>query len=171
MQLNGIQRQQVHDALLSAFPNENDIKRLVSFGLNENLSAITGNGVLSDVVFNVINWSEAHDRINDLLDAAVRTNPDNSKLRNLTDQLSTGANDFKIDANIVIKRQSIDVVALRQQMIGSFDLEEFRDLCFDLGVDFDNLRGEGKAAKVRELITYLQRRDDLDRLIAAISRQ
>jgi hypothetical protein len=33
-----------------------------------------------------------------------------------------------------------------------FDLEEFRTLCFDLGIDFDNLRGEGKEAKARELV-------------------
>jgi hypothetical protein len=47
-----------------------------------------------------------------------------------------------------------------------FDLEELRTLCFDLGVDYDSLRGEGKAAKARELIAYMQRRGQLDRLIA-----
>jgi hypothetical protein len=42
---------------------------------------------------------------------------------------------------------------------------------FDLGVDFDSLRGEGKPAKARELAAYLQHRRELDHLIAAIRRE
>jgi Effector-associated domain 7/Domain of unknown function (DUF4062) len=49
-----------------------------------------------------------------------------------------------------------------------FDLEELKTLCFKLGVDFDSLRGEGKAAKARELVMYLQRRGQLERLIAEL---
>lgn len=45
-----------------------------------------------------------------------------------------------------------------------FDFEELRTLCFDLDVDFDELRGEGKAGRARELILYLQRRDKLTKL-------
>jgi len=33
-----------------------------------------------------------------------------------------------------------------------FDAEELRTLCADLCVDYDNLQGEGKAAKARELV-------------------
>lgn len=51
-----------------------------------------------------------------------------------------------------------------------FDLEEFRMLCFTLGVDFDNLRGEGKSAKARELVVYMERRGQLDKLVAEIRR-
>jgi CheY-like chemotaxis protein len=58
--------------------------------------------------------------------------------------------------------------ALRLILILHFDLEELRTLCFDLRVDFDGLRGEGKLAKARELIQYLQRRGQLDRLIAEL---
>jgi hypothetical protein len=39
-----------------------------------------------------------------------------------------------------------------------FDLEELRTLCWILDVDYDSLRGEGKAAKARELIRYAQNR-------------
>jgi tetratricopeptide (TPR) repeat protein len=35
--------------------------------------------------------------------------------------------------------------------------EELRDLCFDLGVKYDDLPGEGAAAKARELVDYLER--------------
>jgi hypothetical protein len=46
---------------------------------------------------------------------------------------------------------------LRKLLIASFDLEGLRNLCTDLNVDYDNLRGEGKEAKARELIAYFQR--------------
>ena len=37
-----------------------------------------------------------------------------------------------------------------------FDDEELHTLCFDIGVDYDGLKGAGKAAKARELITYIE---------------
>ena len=40
-----------------------------------------------------------------------------------------------------------------------FDDEELHTLCFDIGVDYDGLKGAGKAAKARELITYIDRRN------------
>jgi predicted transcriptional regulator len=49
-----------------------------------------------------------------------------------------------------------------------FDLEELRTLCFELGVDFDDLRGEGKSAKARELILRMQRRQQVEKLIKKI---
>jgi len=60
---------------------------------------------------------------------------------------------------------------LRQVLAEHFDLEELHTLCFDLGVDYDRLGGEGKEAKARELVAYLQRRGQLERLIAAIQRE
>ena len=61
--------------------------------------------------------------------------------------------------------------ALREAIDKHFNLEELRTLCDDIGVDFDNLGGEGKEAKARELIAYLERRGELERLIDAIRRQ
>jgi hypothetical protein len=40
-----------------------------------------------------------------------------------------------------------------------FNLEELRALCFDLGLDYDELRGEVKSAKARELITVMLRQN------------
>lgn len=58
------------------------------------------------------------------------------------------------------------VSALREILVESLNLEEFRTLCYDLSIDYDELPGESKTAKCRELIAYLQRRDQLDTLIA-----
>ncbi|MGQ9733337.1 MAG: hypothetical protein ACUVX8_18930 [Candidatus Zipacnadales bacterium] len=57
---------------------------------------------------------------------------------------------------------------LRKVLVERFDLEELRTLCSDLGVDFDDLRGEGKQAKARELVGWLDRRGLLDRLVEYI---
>jgi hypothetical protein len=58
--------------------------------------------------------------------------------------------------------------ALRRILVERFDLEELRTLCFDLSIDYDALRGEGKEARARELIAHLQRRRQLDQLTSYI---
>jgi hypothetical protein len=58
--------------------------------------------------------------------------------------------------------------ALRRMLVERFDIEELRTLCSDLSIDYDALRGEGKEARARELIAYLQRRRQLDQLTSYI---
>lgn len=53
---------------------------------------------------------------------------------------------------------------LRQFLVQYFDDDELRSLAFDLQVDYESLRGEGKAGKARELIAYLDRHGRLDEL-------
>ncbi len=65
----------------------------------------------------------------------------------------------------------VDPIALHQTLVEHFDLEELRTLCFHLHVDYDNLRGEGKAAKARELVSFMERHDQLDELAAALKPQ
>lgn len=57
---------------------------------------------------------------------------------------------------------------LFQALNARFDREELRTLCFELGVDFDSLPGEGRSAKARELVAYMNRRGELARLRSAI---
>ena len=58
----------------------------------------------------------------------------------------------------------IDLVQLRELLLKHFDKEELKTLTSDLGVDYDSLRGEGKAGKARELVAYLDRHNGLDKL-------
>jgi hypothetical protein len=60
---------------------------------------------------------------------------------------------------------------LRQLINTHFDMEELRTLCFDLNVDFDSLRGEGKEAKVRELVAYSKRSGRTDELMVALNQR
>jgi formylglycine-generating enzyme required for sulfatase activity len=54
---------------------------------------------------------------------------------------------------------------LREKLRIHFDESELRDLCFDLGIDYDGLRGEGTGDKTRELIAYLERRGRISELL------
>ncbi len=51
----------------------------------------------------------------------------------------------------------MDPTAILETLKKNFDGEELRELCYRLSIDYDDLRGEGKGAKARELILYCQR--------------
>lgn len=55
---------------------------------------------------------------------------------------------------------------LRKGLSEQFKLDELASLCADLGIDFENLGGEGKDGKARELVDYCRRRNWLDNLLA-----
>lgn len=55
----------------------------------------------------------------------------------------------------------LETTTLHSTLVGRFNLEEIQTACFWLHVDYDSLEGEGKEAKARELITYLERRNRL----------
>jgi hypothetical protein len=59
---------------------------------------------------------------------------------------------------------------LRQNLAEYFGDSELRDVCFDLGVSYDDLGGESKADKARELVAHLDRRGRLEELVALCSR-
>lgn len=52
------------------------------------------------------------------------------------------------------------------QMAASFDLDEIRQICFDLDVRFDELPGKTLTDKARDLYLYMEKRGDLYRLAA-----
>lgn len=55
--------------------------------------------------------------------------------------------------------------SLRDVIDKQFNLEEVKLLCFDLGIDFDNLAGDIKVAKVQSLIIGLNKQSLLSELI------
>lgn len=56
---------------------------------------------------------------------------------------------------------------LREKIVRYFSVEELKTLCFDLGIPYQNLGGEGHEAKVRELLAYGERQGIIDSLVAA----
>jgi formylglycine-generating enzyme required for sulfatase activity len=61
--------------------------------------------------------------------------------------------------NRTLRRQLFTILCNR------FDLEDLRTLCFLLDVNYDSLRGEGQAARARELIRYAENRGLLPALV------
>jgi hypothetical protein len=57
---------------------------------------------------------------------------------------------------------------LRAVLTDGLDMEELRILCFDMGVDYDNLRGGSKRGKTASLLDYCTRRRMLDKLATVL---
>ncbi len=53
---------------------------------------------------------------------------------------------------------------LHRQLCDYFDDDELATLCFQMGIDYRHLRGEGKIAKARELILFMHRRGRIGEL-------
>jgi len=68
------------------------------------------------------------------------------------------------DDTVRLKSDVLDIVAEK------LNLEELKTLCFRLGVYYDDLPGEGKPAKARELIEYVSNRNLLLELVQQILR-
>ena len=57
------------------------------------------------------------------------------------------------------------LVTLADLITRYFNLSEVRDLCFRLGIEYEDLGGEGKNEKVRELVMRVERNGRLPHLI------
>lgn len=68
-------------ALLDAFPAPAALEQMVRFGLGEHLAAITVGRSLTDQIADLLTWAHAHQRLSDLLAAALAANPDNLQLQ------------------------------------------------------------------------------------------
>ncbi len=67
------------------------------------------------------------------------------------------------------KTSAEELIRLHQNLTYCFSEDELRTLCFKMQVDYDNLPGEGKEAKARELVMYLKRRERIPELIKQCS--
>ncbi|MBM4460261.1 MAG: ATP-binding protein [Chloroflexi bacterium] len=54
---------------------------------------------------------------------------------------------------------------LRQKLTDHFNEEELQTLCFDMGLDYDSLEGQGKAGKAREFLAKVERDGTITRLL------
>lgn len=59
----------------------------------------------------------------------------------------------------------------RQLLNSYFSDGELRDLCFDLGIDYESLPGSGKSDKARELLAYVTRRNRIAELLETCRQQ
>jgi Trypsin-like peptidase domain/Effector-associated domain 1 len=105
-------------ALVAAFPRQGDLDIMVKFKLGAYLNTITAeNNPYKLQVFQLVQWSDAQDRVDDLLAGALNLNERNKALRSIARklQLDEGAGDFE---SIVLARVPIaDVDLWRTRMM------------------------------------------------------
>lgn len=80
MNLSGPDIQSLHEALLSAFPNQSSLMRLVQFKLGKDLDAIVDGEDQADRIFNLMRWADANGKLAVLIDGAREENPTNPSL-------------------------------------------------------------------------------------------
>lgn len=56
------------------------------------------------------------------------------------------------------------VIALRDTFANSFSLDEMTDFALELGIDLQDIEGDNRKAKARELATYISRHDLMNQL-------
>lgn len=61
--------------------------------------------------------------------------------------------------------------SFHDQMVDAFSIDEIRQICFDLKVNFDELPGDTLTDRCRELYLYTERRGDVHRLIEICQRE
>jgi hypothetical protein len=62
--------------------------------------------------------------------------------------------------------QQQTLIGLRELLDKRFDKGELDDLCFRLGVKYDDLPGEGRSSKALKLVDYMNRRGRISELVA-----
>jgi hypothetical protein len=86
--LKGKQLEALRDALVSAFPQYNDLKSMLLFELNERLQKHVGQGPMNQVAADLIEWAEAQGKLDALIAGARIQNPGNLALQQFAVEVS-----------------------------------------------------------------------------------
>ena len=99
--LNAQQKQELYEAIVSAFEDRNELERMVYFRLDMKLNLITPNPDFKHSVFELIDWANREGRIDDLIAGARAFKPENPDLRNFAERLesATSDNSGKVDVS------------------------------------------------------------------------
>lgn len=61
-----------------------------------------------------------------------------------------------------------NIVNIRRMIVGRFSLEDIQVICFDIGIDYEDLHGSTKSGKTASLMKFVKRYKKLPDLISAI---
>ncbi len=92
MELTGAQGKELREAIISAYPGKEKLKMMVSDELEENLDAIAGGDNLDEIVFSLIEWAQSQGKLEELVNAGIKRNPGNEKLREFQESIFKGFN-------------------------------------------------------------------------------
>jgi len=80
-------------------------------------------------------------------------------------EMITTSDKEQVTKNTEPEAELLNFTELHRLITYHFDEEELRTLCFDLEIQYDSLSGSNKDSKVRELISFLERRQGITLLL------
>lgn len=83
LRLKGHHRQQLANALAIAFPNSTELERMLDAQLNIPLNTVTEQGPYPNMLFNLVREFNARGKVEELIEAALRSSPINPELQEL----------------------------------------------------------------------------------------
>ena len=126
MDISGKEIKILNEALISAFPDYEKLKRMVRFQLDENLEKIVGKGTIDEVIFNLSNWAEEQDKLKSLIEGAYEENPGNQRLKSFYETIFLKhfpVNQYPSN-NIISEEQKNELIDILAEVFsGSSDYE------------------------------------------------
>ena len=89
MPLSGLQHQQLQDALLSAFGDEDNLRQMLGLQMSVNLESVAEPGNMAQRTFDLVTWADEHGRIGELVQSALQQNPLNPELLALAEAVKS----------------------------------------------------------------------------------
>ncbi|WP_424095337.1 SUMF1/EgtB/PvdO family nonheme iron enzyme [Moorena producens] len=71
----------INDALCSAFPDKPKLEMMVLYELNIKLNKVASGGNLQEIVYRLIQHCQAYNKLEKLIDGALKENPNNAQLK------------------------------------------------------------------------------------------
>ncbi len=143
-------RQMLYEQIRDRFSRDDVLDLMFDLEIKEN-EVVTVNQDMNDLIVNIMDTAQEHGQTAALALAVERilTPPAPETLPRLE----------KINV-------SSPPTILRHYLLAYYDLEKLQKMSIALGVDWEQLANGSKKTKVRELLLYLYRRNQIDELIA-----
>lgn len=120
IKLSGEQLKMIYEALLDAFPTRDSLEQMLLYRLNLKLDAIVFGNSLSEMIFKVVKYAGQTDKLIDLINVARESNPTNSKLVEVAQQLGIlsdiEADKQKFEKIIEASNNFLDIVEWRSAL-------------------------------------------------------
>ncbi|MEH2247837.1 effector-associated domain EAD1-containing protein [Nostoc sp.] len=87
LSITGDEREELHKAIINAYPDHAELQRVIDYKLNENLDVIAGTGRHGDVVYQLIKWANAEGKLETLIVTLCKEKPSNQQLKAIKQKL------------------------------------------------------------------------------------
>lgn len=180
MTLNGKDLEELIDAIISAYPRESDLEKIVRFDLNENLSQISSGDNYDNLVFNLITqWAEPQGKLDDLIKASHKRNPNNLKLKefynryypnnpNILEKIGCSSDNSSL---ISIWNEVYEILnknnLINDQLLTKICRETLQNTTNDLSGNCLELDGDLNLIQLREILInkFPKRKDDVPTIV------